>query len=260
MVPTMGYLHEGHLSLVRTSKNQTDITFVSIFVNPIQFSPNEDLNRYPRDLNRDIELLNAEKTDFVFAPVAEEIFPHNFQTYVEVNEISKKHEGEFRPAHFKGVSTIVAILFNIIKPAKSFFGQKDAQQTAVLKRMVADLKIDTEIVVCPTVREKDGLAMSSRNVYLDNQQREKAIILYNSLTKVKDLIISGERDAYKVIKTVNNNFLKESFVHLNYIRLVNADSFEEPKILEPGKSYYILIACKIGSTRLIDNILIEIPS
>lgn len=256
----MGYLHEGHLSLVRVSKNQTDSTFVSIFVNPTQFSPNEDLSNYPRDLKRDIGLLEKESTDFLFAPDPDEIYTENFQTYVEVNEISKKHEGEFRPVHFKGVSTIVAILFNIIRPSKSFFGQKDAQQTAVLRQMVSDLKFDTEIIVCPTIREQDGLAMSSRNVYLDNVQREKAVILYKSLIRAKELIMSGEKDPSAVIKTVNNNFLKESFVHLNYIRLVNKDSFNEPKILEPGKSYYILIACKIGTTRLIDNILVDIPA
>lgn len=254
----MGSLHEGHLSLVRTSKKECDITIVSIFVNPTQFSPNEDLSTYPRDLDKDLQLLKKENVDYVFIPNAEDIYPDDYQTFVEVKDISSKHEGEFRPTHFKGVSTIVAILFNLVNPAKSFFGQKDAQQTAVLKRMVKDLKIDTQIIICPTVREPDGLAMSSRNAYLDKLQRQKAVILYNSLLIAEKLIMGGERNSSVIVKAVNNNFLKEPLVHLNYIRLVDAESFEETELLKQGSNIYVLIACRIGSTRLIDNILVNI--
>jgi len=255
----MGFLHEGHLSLVRESKQQCNYTFVSIFVNPAQFAPNEDFNKYPRDLNSDLELLKRENADYVFIPEAGDIYTKDFQTYVEVTEVSKKQEGEFRPSHFKGVTTIVAILFNIIRPHKAFFGQKDAQQCAVIKRMVKDLRIDTDIVVCPTLREPDGLAMSSRNIYLNPQQHEKALILNRSLIQAGELIKSGEKDSSVIIKAINNNFLKETSVHLNYIRIVNAADFTEPKILKEGEEYYILIACKIGTTRLIDNLLINVP-
>jgi pantoate--beta-alanine ligase len=258
-VPTMGFLHEGHLSLVKASKENCDQTLVSIFVNPAQFAPNEDYNKYPRDTERDLALLEKEGVDFVFLPEKEVIYPPGFQTYTEVIEITKKQEGEFRPSHFKGVTTIVAVLFNIIRPHKAFFGQKDAQQTAVIKRMVKDLKFDIEIVVCPTVREEDGLAMSSRNIFLEPVQREKSLVISRSLFQAEKLIAAGEKDVSTVIKTINNNFLKETSIHLNYIRIVDAEDFNEPKIMEKGKEYFILIACKIGGTRLIDNVLVKIP-
>jgi pantoate--beta-alanine ligase len=255
----MGFLHEGHLSLVRESENSCDNTIVSIFVNPTQFAPNEDFNKYPRDTNRDLSLLEKERVDIVFIPEAEDIYPPDFQTYVEVTDISKRHEGEFRPSHFRGVTTIVAMLFNIVRPHKSFFGQKDAQQTVVIKQMVKDLKFDTEVIVCPTVREPDGLAMSSRNIFLDSQQREKALVISRSLQQSQKLISEGVTDPFNIIKTINNNFLKETSIHLNYIRIADADNFSEPKTLEKGKEYFILIACKIGSTRLIDNVLVKVP-
>jgi pantoate--beta-alanine ligase len=255
----MGYLHQGHLSLVKAAKSSCDYTFVSIFVNPAQFGPNEDFNKYPRNTSSDLILLEKEGVDCVFIPEAEDIYPSGFQTYVEVSDVGKKHEGEFRPTHFKGVTTIVAILFNIVKPHKSFFGQKDAQQTVVIKRMVQDLKFDTEIVVCPTVRETDGLAMSSRNIFLDKVQREKALVINHSLTQAKKVIDEGERNVSSIIKFINNNFLKETSVQLNYIRIVDANTFDETKTMLKGKNYFILIACKIGGTRLIDNLLVEIP-
>jgi pantoate--beta-alanine ligase len=259
-VPTMGFLHDGHLTLVRQSIKNCDVTVVSIFVNPTQFSPTEDLSSYPRNLEKDFSLLANEGVDYVFVPDASEIYPEKFQTYVEVSEITKKHEGEFRPTHFKGVTTVVAILFNIVQPDKAFFGQKDAQQSVVIKKMVRDLNYDIEIIVVPTVREAGGLAMSSRNTYLDIKQKQKALIIYNSLNQAKELIAAGERDSRVLIKNINNNFLLETSVHLNYIRIVDAEDFTEPVTLEKGKSYFILIACKIGTTRLIDNLLVEVSS
>jgi pantoate--beta-alanine ligase len=188
LVPTMGFLHEGHLSLVRESKKKCDVTFVSIFVNPSQFAPNEDFTNYPRDMERDLRMLGSEGTDYVFIPGTEEIYPNNFQTSVEVTGITKKHEGEFRPTHFRGVTTIVSILFNIIKPQKAFFGQKDAQQASVITRMVKDLNYDIDIVICPIVREPEGLAMSSRNIYLTPEQREKALVILKSLKTAEQLV------------------------------------------------------------------------
>lgn len=253
----MGFLHEGHLSLVRESRKKCDITVVSIFVNPSQFAPSEDFSKYPRDMERDLSILNKEGTDYVFTPGTEEIYPDNFQTYVEVTGITKRHEGEFRPTHFRGVTTIVSILFNIIKPHKAFFGQKDAQQASVITRMVKDLNYDIDVVICPIVREPEGLAMSSRNIYLTPEQREKASVILKSLLTAEQMVTSGQRDAFSIIKAVNNYFLKESSVHLNYIRVVEKVSFTEPEILENGKEYYVLIACKIDTTRLIDNLLLK---
>jgi pantoate--beta-alanine ligase len=197
-------------------------------------------------------------TDYLFFPSAEEIYPENFQTYVDVTEITKRIEGEFRPSHFKGVSTIISILFNCVKPDYAFFGQKDAQQSVVIKRMVDDLKYTIEVVICPIVREPDGLAMSSRNVYLSQQEREKALIINKSLKQAEEFINSGESSTAAIVKKINNNFIKERSIHLNYIRIVNADTFKEVEKLESGKDYYCLIAAKVGSTRLIDNNLIHI--
>lgn len=254
----MGFLHKGHLSLIEESKKKSDITIVSIFVNPTQFAPNEDFSKYPRDLERDSKLLNDLGVDYLFLPSTEEIYPKNFQTYVEVEEITKHIEGEFRPSHFKGVTTIVSILFNCIKPDYAFFGQKDAQQAAVLKRMTEDLKFGIEIIVCPIVREADGLALSSRNIFLSESERQKALLLSKSLINAQEIIKGGERNPRTVIKKINNAFITESSVHLNYIRIVEADSFKETDLLESGKDYYVLIAAKVGSTRLIDNVLVHI--
>jgi pantoate--beta-alanine ligase len=254
----MGFLHEGHLSLVQASKENSDSTIVSIFINPTQFAPNEDLSSYPKDIDRDSRLLEEAGVDYLFLPSVEEIYPEGYQTYVDVTEITKHIEGEFRPSHFKGVTSIVAMLFNITKPHVAFFGQKDAQQAAVIKRMVTDLKYDIEIVVYPIVRDDDGLAKSSRNTYLSTQDREKALLLSRSLFQARDLIKAGERNVGFLIKKINNNFIKESSVHLNYIRMVNASDFKEIDQLQTGNDYYILIAARVGKTRLIDNILISV--
>jgi len=257
-VPTMGFLHEGHVSLMRKSNEQSDVTLVSIFVNPTQFAPNEDLESYPRDIESDKLLLQKNKVDYLFLPLAEEIYPPNFNTYVEVFGLTDKFEGEFRPTHFRGVTTVIAILFNIVKPHKAFFGQKDAQQVSVIKKMIKDLKFNFNVILCPIVRESDGLAMSSRNVYLTYDDRKKALLLYQSLNEAKKLIDEDERNALTIVKKMNNNFIPEKSIHLNYIAIVEVDSFSEVDILEVGKSYFILIAAKVGKTRLIDNLLINI--
>ncbi len=257
-VPTMGYLHEGHLSLVKKSKEQTDITVVSIFVNPTQFAPNEDLAKYPRDIERDKKLLKKYDVDYLFIPDVKEIYPDNFQTFVEINKITKHLEGEFRPTHFKGVATIVAILFNIVKPNFAFFGQKDAQQAAVIKRMVKDLKFDIRIVVCPIIREDDGLALSSRNVYLSAKERTDALVLSKSLKLAQKLIKDGENDSKVILNEMKEIISSVDTSNLDYIKIVSADTFEEAGKLTSGHQYYILIACRIGTTRLIDNSLIKV--
>lgn len=257
-VPTMGYLHEGHLSLVRKSKENSDITVVSIFVNPTQFAPTEDLDKYPRDFERDEMLLNQENVDFLFYPDKDEIYPEGFSTFVEVGEITKVLEGESRPSHFKGVTTIVSILFNIVKPHYSVFGQKDAQQASVIKKMTSDLHFEIEIEIAPIVREKDGLAMSSRNVYLNQKEREDALVLSKSLYLAEDLIKKGERD-FNIIKEKMIGVISQAeTAYLDYIQAVESDSFSKVNLFEKGKSYFVLIACRIGRTRLIDNLLFQI--
>jgi pantoate--beta-alanine ligase len=257
-VPTMGFLHEGHISLVKKSYKQCNITVVSIFVNPTQFTPTEDLESYPSNIEKDKILLEKNKVDYLFLPDVTEIYPKNFSTYVEVLGLTNKFEGEFRPIHFKGVTTIVAILFNIVRPHKTFFGQKDAQQTSVVKKMIEDLNFDIELVVCPIVREPDGLAMSSRNIFLTDEDRKKALLLFQSLNEADKLINNGERNTLSIIKKMNSRFIPEKSVQLNYIGIVEVDSFSEIEFLEAGKSYFILIAAKVGKTRLIDNLLIGI--
>jgi len=253
----MGYLHEGHLSLIRHSKEKADITIVSIFINPAQFAPNEDFKIYPRDIERDKKLLIDEKADYLFIPVESEIYPEGFQSNVFVAQTTKILEGELRPEHFKGVTTIVAILFNCVNPDYAFFGQKDAQQTSVIKQMVRDLKYPVEIVECPIVREKDGLALSSRNIYLSEEDRNKALMLFKALNESKTMIDNGERDAKKIIKNIGALFLVEKNIHLNYVSIVD-EKFNLIERLEDGTWYYVLIAAKIGKTRLIDNIKFKI--
>jgi pantoate--beta-alanine ligase len=256
-VPTMGFLHEGHLSLIKKSKEKSDYTIVSIFVNPTQFSPNEDLTKYPRDLENDKKLLVQNKVDVLFIPSEKEIYSSSFQTYVEVTRISNILEGKFRPSHFKGVTTIVIILLNCVKPDFAFFGQKDAQQIAVINQMVKDLKLDVEIISSPIIREKDGLAMSSRNSYLSEKERSDAAVLYKALMQAKNLITKGTKDSKKIISEVREIINNVKTSNLDYVNIVNADSFELSGKLEAGKEYYVLTACKIGSTRLIDNIKIK---
>lgn len=256
-VPTMGYLHEGHLSLVKKAKEKCDIVVVSIFVNPTQFGPTEDFNKYPRDEKRDIELLEQLDVDALFLPKAEEIYPSSYQTYVEVEEITKKQEGEFRPTHFKGVTTVVSILFNCVLPDVAVFGQKDAQQATVIKRMVNDLKFPIEIVVAPIMREADGLAMSSRNIYLSEQERKDALILSKVIKYGEKLVRDNENNSQFIIDKMEKMINEVKSAKIDYVRIVEANSFTEPAILNSGSEYYILTACKIGKTRLIDNILIE---
>lgn len=253
----MGYLHKGHISLVRESKKKTDITFVSIFINPAQFSPKEDLTKYPRSFEADQKMLEIEGVDYLFYPTSEEIYQKDFQTFVDVKKIAKILEGEFRPTHFNGVTTIVSILLNIVQPDLAFFGQKDAQQAAVINQMIKDLKYSVQIVVCPIVRESDGLAMSSRNVYLNVKERQEAIVLYRSLLLGKELINNGLCDCDKIklrMRSVINSVVSSQ---LDYIEIVDYEKFVQMKKLEIGGTYLILIACKIGTTRLIDNIIVK---
>ena len=257
-IPTMGFLHEGHLSLVKRSKELCDATIVSIFVNPTQFSPSEDLALYPRDIEKDNNLLLEQKVDYLFYPDANEIYPENFQTFVAVNHITKKLEGEFRPTHFKGVSTVVNILFNCVLPDHAFFGQKDAQQAAVIKQMVNDLKMPVNIIVCPIVRETNGLAMSSRNVYLSEDERKDALALYKALRNAKKMIDEGERRVSLIISEMMTIIEKVKSSKLEYIKIVEIKSFETVEELKSSNEYYVLVACKIGNTRLIDNELIKV--
>ncbi len=258
LVPTMGFLHEGHFSLVDKSKSICDITVVSIFVNPTQFSPNEDLKSYPRDFERDKKLLSQKSVDVIFYPSVEEIYTGDFQTNVEVLQKAKILEGESRPSHFKGVTTIVSILFNSIKPDYAFFGQKDAQQFFVIQQMVKDLKFDLKVIACPIVREKDGLAMSSRNTYLSKQEREDALVLFRALKYAGEMIKKGIRDAKKIILKMEDMIKQISSAKLDYIQIVDSNTFSLSETLVEGKDYYILIACKIGKTRLIDNLKIKV--
>jgi pantoate--beta-alanine ligase len=254
-VPTMGALHEGHLSLVRASKTRCDVSAVSIFVNPLQFGPSEDLAKYPRTLERDTKLLDELGVDLLFVPGAEEMYPQGAKTYVLVEELSEKLDGASRPGHFRGVATVVAKLFEIIRPDFAFFGQKDAAQVAVLRKMARDLNLDIELVVCPIVREPDGLAMSSRNAYLTPDQRQQALVLHRSLTKVKAAVEAGERDAAKVIEIGRRIIAAEPGARLDYFAIVNPDTLDPVTEIYPGT--LIAVAAWVGTTRLIDNIVLN---
>ncbi|NTW12795.1 MAG: pantoate--beta-alanine ligase [Anaerolineales bacterium] len=254
LVPTMGYLHEGHLSLIRRAKGECDHVVVSIFVNPTQFGPKEDLSKYPRDLDRDLNLIEPLGTDLVWMPTAEVMYPKGYQTWVEVEAITDPLEGAMRPGHFRGVTTVVAKLFNAVQPHKAYFGQKDAQQAAVIRRMTLDLNFPTEIVVCPTVREADGLAMSSRNVYLDPEQRKAATVLFRSLNAAKELFESGERDAEAIRRRMKEVLAGEPLAEPQYASCADYDSLEELTEIK-GKAL-LSMAVFIGKTRLIDNFVI----
>ena len=254
-VPTMGFLHEGHLSLVRRAREENDIVVVSIFVNPTQFGPNEDYESYPRDFERDVKLLKELNVDVVFHPPVEEMYPKDFSTYVEETKLSRYLCGKSRPGHFRGVCTIVTKLFNIVHPTRAYFGQKDAQQFRVIKRMVRDLNMDVELVECPIVREHDGLAMSSRNIYLSDDERVQALALYNSLKLAENLIKSGERDA-GVVKSAMKEFLSRyDKVKIDYVEIVDEETLEPVKHIE-GK-VIVAIACWVGKARLIDNVIVQ---
>jgi pantoate--beta-alanine ligase len=255
LVPTMGALHEGHLSLVRAAKAQCDLVVVSIFVNPLQFGPNEDLTKYPRNFDRDRELLAKEGADFIFAPSVEEMYPPGAVTYVTVEGLSDKLCGRSRPGHFRGVTTVVSELFNIVEPGRAFFGQKDAAQSTIIRRMVRDLNIPVRVVVCPIVREPDGLAMSSRNAYLDAGQRKSALVLYRSLTAVQERFDQGERKAHELIDAGNQTLAHEPLVRLDYIEIVDPETLDPVDDLSRGG--LVAVAAFVGNVRLIDNIVLR---
>jgi len=254
-VPTMGYLHKGHLSLVKESKKNNDITFVSIFVNPTQFAPNEDLDKYPRDIKRDEELLKSEGVDFLFYPTVENMYPNGFQTYVNVDNLTQMLEGASRPTHFRGVTTVVSKLFNITNPHRAYFGKKDAQQLIVIKKMVEDLNFDVEIVGLPIVRESDGLAMSSRNKYLSPKEREEAVCLYQSLQKAKELINNGVNDTETIKQEMHKIIVKYEIPKIDYISINSLSELKELKKIEKDNTL-ISLAVFVGKTRLIDNLWI----
>jgi pantoate--beta-alanine ligase len=254
-VPTMGYFHEGHLSLVRQARKDNPSVVVSIFVNPTQFGPGEDFQEYPRDLNRDLELLEREKVDIVFVPSKEEMYPSGFSTWVDVQKVTQRLEGASRPGHFRGVATVCAKLFSIIQPTRAYFGQKDAQQAIVMKKMVADLNMNLEIVVVPTVRESDGLAMSSRNTYLNPEERQAATVLFKALSLARQLCQSGEKDAHKIRYQITTLIQKESLARIDYVSIANADTLEELNTID--RSALASLAVRIGKTRLIDNVILE---
>jgi pantoate--beta-alanine ligase len=253
-VPTMGALHEGHLSLVRACKARCDVTAVSIFVNPLQFGPSEDLSKYPRPLERDAELLAQLDADILFTPGVEEMYPKGAQTHVVVEELSNRLDGASRPGHFRGVATVVTKLFEIIRPDFAFFGQKDAAQVAVLRKLVNDLDMDVEIVVCPIVRERDGLAMSSRNAYLTPEQRQQALVLHRSLLRVQAATEQGERDSAKLIEVGKQAIAEEAGARLDYFAIVDPDTLDPVEDVSRGA--LVAVAAYVGATRLIDNILV----
>lgn len=255
-VPTMGALHEGHLSLVRVAKQENDITVVSIFVNPLQFGPSEDYHQYPRDIERDMEKLRREGVDILFLPDNNHMYPEGFCTTVEVSNLSDKLCGLFRPGHFRGVATVVLKLLNIVNPTRAYFGQKDYQQTLIIKRMVKDLDINTDIVVCPTIREAGGIAMSSRNQYLNERERAAASVLYRALQKGYEAIRSGIINIKEIEKTMRDVINSESLVsEIQYLSVFDPEDLEELDIVK--KRVLIAGAIKIGHTRLIDNILVD---
>ena len=255
IVPTMGYLHAGHLSLVRLAKRESASVGVSIFVNPAQFGPQEDLAAYPRDLPRDFSQLEAEGVDVVWTPRAEDVYPEGFQTWVSVEEVTRRLEGAHRPGHFRGVATVVSKLFHAFEPQRAYFGQKDAQQVAVVRRMTRDLDFPIEIVVGPTIREPDGLAMSSRNVYLEPAQRQAATVLYRALRAAGESFEAGERDAAGLRRILNEILASEPLARPQYVSVADPDSLEE--LQGPVQRALLSTAVVIGKTRLIDNVIVE---
>ena len=250
----MGALHAGHISLVRAARRQCDAVAVSIFVNPTQFGPKEDFSKYPRTFDRDRELLESEGVDILFAPLTEEMYPTGSATFVTVEGLSEKLCGRSRPGHFRGVTTVVSKLFNIVEPDVAFFGQKDAAQAVIIRRMVRDLGFDIEIVVCPIVREPDGLALSSRNAYLDPHQRKQATVLYRSLLRVQSLADRGESDSARLISAALGVFKEEPEVRLDYFEIVDRDTLDPVADISQGA--LVAVAAFVGGTRLIDNIVL----
>ena len=255
LVPTMGALHEGHLSLVRAARAQCDTVAVSIFVNPTQFGPTEDLSKYPRQFERDCRLLEKEGVEILFAPPVEEIYPNGAVTWVCVEGLSEKLDGRSRPGHFRGVTTIVSKLFHILEPEAAFFGQKDAAQLAVIRRMVQDLNFPVEIVACPIVREPDGLAMSSRNAYLNREERGRALVLQSLLQRSEQEFQAGERVAAKLISAAKEVFAREPQVVLDYFEIVDPDTLDPVERI--SQKTLVAVAAYFGSTRLIDNTVLN---
>ena len=255
LVPTMGALHEGHLSLVRAAKAQCDAVAVSIFVNPTQFGPTEDLSKYPRPFDRDSQLLEKEGVDILFAPSVDEIYPNGQVTWVLVEGLSEKLDGRSRPGHFRGVTTIVSKLFHILEPDAAFFGQKDAAQLAAIRRMVEDLNFPVAIVACPIVREPDGLAMSSRNAYLNREERGRALVLQRSLQQVQQEFQAGQRIAAQLISAAKKVFAREPQVVLDYFEIVDPDTLDPVERI--SQKTLVAVAAYVGSTRLIDNIVLN---
>ena len=254
-VPTMGFLHEGHLALVKQARIENSAVIVSIYVNSTQFGPREDFSAYPRDLDRDLGLLRGEGVDIVFVPSDDQMYSPEFSTWVDVEKVSERLEGASRPGHFRGVATVVAKLFNIVQPNKAYFGQKDAQQVVVIKRMVADLNMVIEIVVVPTVRESDGLAMSSRNIYVNPEERQAATILFRALTLARQLRLGGEKDTGKIRRQMTSLIQKEPLAKIDYVSIADAETLEELDLID--HLALASLAVRIGKTRLIDNMLLE---
>jgi len=255
-VPTMGALHEGHLNLVREARRMADAVIVSVFVNPTQFRPGEDFDRYPRDLARDADNLAPIGVDYVFAPTAEELYPKGFSTWVEVEGLSDKLEGAARPGHFRGVTTVLTILFNIVRPKFVFMGQKDAQQTVIAKKLVRELHLPVEIIVLPTVRDLDGLALSSRNRLLSPEERRAAPVLSRALERAGEIFADGERSATKIIRAMQKEIAREPLARTDYIAITDSERLEPLDDLS-GRNALVSLAVHLGSTRLIDNVLLN---
>jgi pantoate--beta-alanine ligase len=256
LVPTMGALHEGHLSLVREARRMCDVVVVSVFVNPAQFGPGEDFEHYPRDLTKDTALLTDYNVDFIFAPPVDEIYPKGFATYVNVDGVADQLEGAARPGHFRGVSTVVTILLNVVRPDFAFFGQKDAQQAVIIRRLVRDLSFDTEIIVLPTVREDSGLAMSSRNLYLKPEEQEAAAVIHRGLAKAKETYKSGERNANRLAEIVRTTIEAEPLARVDYVNVADAETLEAIEKVEE-RPVLLAVAAYVGKTRLIDNTVLN---
>lgn len=255
-VPTMGYLHEGHISLIKKAKEENDIVITSIFVNPTQFGPNEDFEKYPRDESRDLQKCEENGCDIVFLPQVDEMYPDSFLTFVQVEELGKGLCGKSRPTHFRGVTTVLTKLFNIVKPNRAYFGQKDAQQLVIIKKMVEDLNMDVEIIGCPIVREADGLAISSRNTYLSPEERNDALFLNKSLKLAKNLIENGEKNISIIKNEMEKAILSGNNNAIDYIEFVDTKTLNP--VSEIKDNVLIAIAVKVGKTRLIDNIVVEL--
>ena len=255
LVPTMGALHAGHLALVERAKRECSPVYASIFLNPKQFAANEDLSRYPRPLEADMEKLTAAMVDGLFLPEAAEIYPSGFSTYVQVDGLSERLEGRSRAGHFQGVSTVVLKLFEIVQPQRAYFGRKDAQQVRIVQQMARDLNLDTEIVVCPIVRETDGLAMSSRNAYLRGEERKAATVLYRALRAAESEIVAGVRDSLQLQGAMHKVLASEPRARVDYAEIVDAETFEP--VVRVARPCYAVLAVYLGKTRLIDNMLIE---